>query len=59
LSILLKLADRVDGVWIFEYKRNDFDLEDFVHGSWSELSHPDTLHEISLIIGKKKVFEPR
>jgi len=49
----------IDGVWIFEYKRNDFDLEDFVHGSWSELSHPDTLHRISLIIGEKKVFELR
>jgi hypothetical protein len=49
----------IEGVWVFEYKRNDFDFEDFIHSGWSELSHPDTLHRISLIIGKKKVFEPR
>jgi len=46
----------VDGVWIFEYKRNDFDREDFVHKRWGELSHPDILHAISLIIGAKEVL---
>jgi len=46
----------IDGVWIFEYQAHDFDREDFVHRRWSELSHPDTLHEISRIIGHKAVL---
>ncbi len=46
----------IDGVWIFEYKRNDFDREDFVHRRWGELSHPDNLHEVSLSIGAKEVL---
>jgi hypothetical protein len=49
----------IDGVWIFEYKGNDFDREGFVHRRWSELSHPDTLHEISRIIGEKVVLASR
>jgi hypothetical protein len=49
----------LDGVWIFEYRRNDFNLEDFVHKTWNELSHPDTLHEVSLVIGRKEVLESR
>ena len=48
-----------EGVWIFKYKRNNFDLDDFVHKNWSELSHPDTMHETSLIIGKKKVLKSK
>jgi len=46
----------IEGVWVFEYKGDDFDREDFVHRRWGELSHPDTLHEISRIIGKKAVL---
>jgi len=55
---LLVLCAR-EGVWIFKYKRNNFDLDDFVHRNWSELSHPDTLHETRLIIGKKKVLKSK
>jgi len=47
----------IDGVWVFEYKGNDFDREGFVHRRWSELSHPDTLHETSLSIGRKEILE--
>ena len=56
LRLLAKLVVlcAIDGVWIFEYKRNDFHLEDFVYRKWNELSHPDILHETSLIIGAKK-----
>jgi len=59
LQAKLIILCAIDGVWIFEYKRNDFDREDFVHKRWNELSHPDTLHEISLIIGEKKEVQMR
>jgi hypothetical protein len=49
----------LDGVWIFKYQRNDFYLEDFVHKRWNELGHPDALHEVSLVIGKKEVLGSR
>jgi hypothetical protein len=55
---LLVLCAR-EGVWIFKYKRNNFNLDDFVHRNWSELSHPDALHETLLIIGKKKVLKSK
>lgn len=49
----------IDGIWIFGYKRNDFDIEDFVHKRWNALGHPDTLHQVSLLIGSKEVLEAK
>jgi len=46
-----------EGVWIVKYRGNDFDLEDFVHKNWRELSHPDVFHEISVVIGRREALD--
>ncbi len=43
------------GVWIFERRKEGFSIDHFLYKTWKELSHPDNLHQISLIIGKRKV----
>ena len=45
----------LDGVWIFDYKSNNFYPDDFLHKTWNELGHPDTLHQISTRIGRQAV----
>lgn len=57
LQAKLVVLCAIDGVWIFQYKEIDFDREDFMHKRWNELSQPDILHEISLIVGRKEVLE--
>ncbi|HSE84224.1 MAG TPA: hypothetical protein VLB01_06730 [Thermodesulfobacteriota bacterium] len=52
---VLALASK-EGVWIYPYKKDNFDFDNFTHRNWNELSHPDVLHEVGLKIGKKKVL---
>ena len=53
-SEILALAAR-RGLWIFQRRKEGFSIDHFLFKTWKELSHPDTLHQISLIIGKRKV----
>jgi len=53
-SKILALAAR-RGLWIFQRRKEGFSIDHFLFKTWKELSHPDTLHQISLIIGKRKV----
>jgi hypothetical protein len=50
----LTLAD-ARGIWIFQQRSDGFVFDAFTFKVWKELTHPDILHEISLIFGKKVI----
>lgn len=50
----LALAAR-RGLWIFQGRSDGFSIDHFTFKTWSELSHPDVLHEVSLVIGKRVI----
>jgi hypothetical protein len=50
----LTLAD-VRGIWVFQQRSDGFAFDAFTFKVWKELTHPDILHEISLIFGKKVI----
>lgn len=52
-SILALAARR--GLWIFTQRTVGFSLDHFTFKTWDELSHPDVLHAISVIIGKRAI----
>jgi hypothetical protein len=52
-SILALAARR--GLWVFTQRSEGFSVEHFIFKTWSELSHPDALHAVSLIIGKRAI----
>ncbi len=52
-EIIILAANR--GLWIFNRRKEGFSIDHFLYKTWKELSHPDILHDISLIIGKRKV----
>lgn len=53
-SSVLALAAR-RGLWIFHRRDDGFSIEHFLFKTWSELAHPDALHQVSLIIGKRRI----
>lgn len=53
---ILVLASK-EGIWIYPYKKGDFNLDYFIQKNWNELNHPDVLHEIMLKIARKKMLE--
>lgn len=53
-SVVLALAAR-RGLWLFRHRDDGFSLDHFIFKTWKELSHPDVLHEISLILGKRAI----
>jgi hypothetical protein len=60
-ALMLALAAR-RGVWIFQQRKDGFSIDHFTFKTWIELSHPDTLHELSLSLGKRtidRLFEQR
>lgn len=52
-SVLALAARR--GLWIFHQRDDGFSIEHYIFKTWNELTHPDVLHQISLIIGKQKI----
>ncbi len=56
LKAKVMLLASKEGLWIFQRKKDDFYADEFIHKSWNELNHPDELHKIVRIIGKKKVL---
>lgn len=52
-NVLVLAASR--GIWVFQRRKDGFSIDHFLFKTWKELSHPDTLHQISLIIGKRKI----
>jgi hypothetical protein len=51
---LFALAAR-RGFWIFQRRDDGFSIDHFLFKTWNELTHPDILHEISVIIGKRAI----
>ncbi len=51
---VLTLAAR-RGLWVFQVRSDGFSLDHFTFNAWEELSHPDELHRISLVMGKRAV----
>lgn len=52
---VLALAAR-EGIWVFSPKTDTFDLKSHVFYRWAELTHPDALHAISLLIGRDRIL---
>jgi hypothetical protein len=52
-SILALAARR--GLWIFRQNNDGFSIDYFTFKTWNELSHPDVLHEVSLVLGKRAI----
>ncbi len=52
-NILMLASNR--GLWIFQRRKDGFSEEHFLFKTWKELAHPDVLHQISLIVGKRKM----
>lgn len=50
----ITLAD-ARGIWVFQQRCDGFVFDAFTFKVWKELTHPDILHEISLIFGKKVI----
>lgn len=42
-----------EGIWIYQSHDGAFSQDRCVQKSWGELAHPDTLHEVALLIGKR------
>lgn len=53
-ATVLSLAAR-RGFWIFHRREDGFSIDHFVFKTWNELSHPDVLHEISVLLGKRAI----
>lgn len=53
-AYVLALAAR-RGLWIFRRRDDGFSIEHFIFKTWSELSNPDVLHEVSLALGKRAI----
>ena len=53
-SVVLALAAR-RGFWLFCRRDDGFSIDHFSFKTWSELSHPDQLHEVSTVIGKRAI----
>ncbi|MDP1634905.1 MAG: hypothetical protein Q8L69_09510 [Gallionellaceae bacterium] len=51
---MLALAAR-RGLWLFQGRSDGFSIDHFSFKTWGELSHPDVLHEVSLVIGKRVI----
>lgn len=52
-SILVLAARR--GLWVYTQRADGFSIEHFTFKTWNELSHPDVLHAISVVIGKRAI----
>ncbi len=52
-SVLVLAARR--GLWVFQQREDGFSIDHYLFRTWRELSHPDVLHQVSLIIGNRKV----
>ncbi len=46
----------LEGIWIFQYHRDDFDIKRFSAKTWAELADPDAFHQITAAIGKREIF---
>lgn len=52
-KVLVLAARR--GLWMFQERSDGFSIDHFTFKTWGELSHPDVLHEASLVIGKRAI----
>lgn len=53
-ATVLALAAR-RGFWVFRRREDGFSIDHFDFKTWSELSNPDVLHEISVVLGKRAI----
>lgn len=53
-ATVLALAAR-RGFWIFRRRDDGFSIDHFMFKTWNELSHPDVLHEVSIVLGKRTI----
>lgn len=53
-AAVLALAAR-RGFWMFLRREDGFSIDHFDFKTWNELSHPDVLHEISVVFGKRAI----
>jgi hypothetical protein len=52
-SVLALAARR--GLWVYRRREDGYSPDHFVFKTWRELAHPDILHEISLLLGKRAI----
>ena len=52
-SVLALAARR--GFWVFRRRDDGFSLDHFIFKTRNELAHPDVLHEISQVLGKRAI----
>ena len=45
----------VEGVWIFVFEKNDFDMERHIHKTWKAMYHPDMFSNIIDLVGKQTI----
>jgi len=45
-----------EGIWIFQYHRDDFEIKRFAARTWVELTDPDIFHQVTTLIGKGAIL---
>jgi hypothetical protein len=61
-SYALRLQSKIfllaafEGIWIFQYRRDDFDIKRFEHKTWGELADADVFHNVLALIGRDVVL---
>lgn len=61
-SYALRLQSKVmvmaakEGVWVFPRDKGQFEIGNFVHKTWGELSNPDAFHQVLCLIGREAVL---
>ncbi|MDP2784145.1 MAG: hypothetical protein Q8O38_06060 [Sulfurimicrobium sp.] len=45
-----------EGIWICPDEKGAFDLQRAIQKDWEALNHPDVLHDVSQLIGKKRLL---
>ncbi len=53
-ALILALAAR-RGFWVFRRRDDGFSIDHFMFKTWNELTHPDVLHEVSVVLGKRAI----
>lgn len=52
-TVLILSASR--GLWVFQRRKDGFSIDHFIFKTWKELTHPDAVHQLSLIFGRRKI----
>jgi hypothetical protein len=46
----------IEGIWIFQYHRDDFEIKKFTARSWAQLDNADLFHHVLATIGKRTIL---